>query len=137
MSVSEISSKSSKTVTCIIIIKLIKLIIIRYNRDPSCDIVIMCQTLEQCYQQSRTTFEERRREIEEILSGIQDVDLTSEVKYVRSIIGINDINDINNIIIHTIWIQFGYNFFHSKPNFHSIPFLNDLSPSVIPVTNNE
>ena len=55
----------------------------RYNRDPSCDIVIMCQTLEQCYQQSRTVFEERRREMEEVLSGIQDVDLTSEVKYVN------------------------------------------------------
>ena len=63
-------------------IMMIWLLMSRYNRDPSCDIVIMCQALEQCYQQSRTVFEERRRENEEILSGIQNVNLTSEVKYV-------------------------------------------------------
>ena len=51
----------------------------RYNKDPSCDIVVMCQALEEIYHQTRYAYETRRRELEELLSSMHECP-SSEVK---------------------------------------------------------
>ena len=66
------------------------MIMIRYNRDSSLDIVVMCQALEACYQQSRTAYEERRHELEEVLSAMNDSSSDAEVKYVLMIVNDDD-----------------------------------------------
>ena len=53
----------------------------RYNRDPLCYIVIMCQVLEETYHQTRDVYETRRREMEELLVSMNECS-SSDVKCV-------------------------------------------------------
>lgn len=77
-----ISNKCLKTVIC----TEERVVRRRYNKDPSCDIVIMCQTLETTYQQTRDIYEERRRAMEELLSSMKDSSTQSDVKLICQLV---------------------------------------------------